>query len=388
MSTVADFERNRNPFYIIDSTLREGEQFANANFTTQNKIDIATRLSEFGVEYLEMSNPAASENSFTDCQQVVQANLKAKILTHIRCTLSDARRAVQTGVYGVDVLFGTSSLLRTFSHGKDFPTIIAQAVEVVQFLKAAGIAQVRFSSEDSFRSELPDLLKVYAAVSAHGVDRVGVADTVGCAAPHQVEHVVAAVKQVIPPECAIEFHGHNDVGCAVANSYAAVRAGATYIDTTLLGIGERNGITPLGAFVARMYVDNPDYVAAKYRLAQLPELDNFIAAVTNIDVPFNNCVTGFCAFTHKAGIHTNAVLNNPQTYEILSPTVFGLSRFLSIAHPLTGWHAIKHRAEQLGFTFTDAEVKSLTEKIKRLADIKKEFCLGDVDHLLRNFEKK
>ena len=385
MTTVSELEKNLNKFYIIDSTLREGEQFINSNFSSTEKKKIACSLSEFGIEFLELTNPSASFQSYEDCKMIAQLNLKTKILTHIRCTIEDAQKAVETGVDGVDVLFGTSSLLREFSHGKDIDFIIKKAIEVVKFLQQHNV-QIRFSSEDSFRSELKDLLKIYKAVSSLGIDRVGIADTVGCATPRQVEYVIQEVRKVIPRQCEIEFHGHNDTGCAIANSYAAIQAGAKYIDVTVLGIGERNGITPLGGLLARMLVDNPEYIKSKYVLPQLKNIENYVAQVTSIDIPFNNYITGFCSFTHKAGIHTKAVLNNPETYEILSPSDFGLTRFISIAHKLTGRHAIQHRATQLKLSLNEEEIRNLTAEIKKIAEIKKDFTLSDVDKLLVNFK--
>ncbi len=385
MTTVSELDRNLNEFFIIDSTLREGEQFINSNFSSTEKKEIAYNLSDFGIEFLELTNPSASRQSYEDCKMISQLHLKSKILTHIRCTIEDAKKAVETGVDGVDVLFGTSSLLRKFSHGKDIDFIIKKATEVVKFLQKYKV-QIRFSSEDSFRSELKDLLKIYKAVSSLGIDRVGIADTVGCATPYQVKYVIQEVRKVIPSYCEIEFHGHNDTGCAIANSYAAIKAGAKYVDVTVLGIGERNGITPLGGLLARMIVDNPEYIKTKYKLPHLKQIENYIAQVTSIGIPFNNYITGFCAFTHKAGIHTKAVLNNPKTYEILSPTDFGLERFISIAHKLTGRHAIQHRAAQLKLDLNEDEIKKLTTEIKDLAEIKKDFTLSDVDTLLINFK--
>ena len=367
-------------FAIIESTLREGEQFANAFFETDQKVEIATMLDEFGVEYLEVTSPAASPGSRTDCEAIAKLGLRTKILTHTRCTLSDARLAVETGVDGLDVLFGTSSLLREFSHGKEIPEIIEAAIEVVQYIKAEGL-EVRFSSEDSFRSDLVDLLSVYRAVDKIGVDRVGIADTVGVADPRQVFDTVRTLRRVV--HCDIEFHGHNDTGCAIANAFCALEAGATHVDTSVLGIGERNGITPLGGFIARMYAHDADAVRRKYNLQLLREIDNFVAARVKVDVPFNNYITGYTAFTHKAGIHAKAMLNNPSTYEILDPEDFGLGRYIHVAHRLTGWNAIKDRAEQLDLELSDDVIKELTSRIKSLAD-ERELTLDDVDHLLRN----
>ncbi|MDQ7030802.1 MAG: homocitrate synthase [Ardenticatenia bacterium] len=364
-------------YAIIESTLREGEQFVNAFFTTDQKIEIARLLDEFGVEYLELTSPCASPQSEADIRAIVKLGLRAKILTHTRCTLADAKRAVDTGVDGVDVVIGTSSYLRQFSHGKSVDEIIDMAREVVAYLKAQNV-EVRFSTEDTFRSEPEDLFRVYEAVDALGVNRVGIADTVGVATPFQVYELVRGLRARV--SCDIEFHGHNDSGCAVANAYMALEAGATHVDTSVLGIGERNGITPLGGLIARLYAVDPALVA-KYKLELLPKIDRLVADLVGVDIPFNNYITGFAAFTHKAGIHAKAILNNPSTYEILRPEDFGLTRYIHIAHRLTGWNAVRHRAEQLGLQLDEATVKQITAHIKALAD-RRALTLEDVDALL------
>src|SRR5262245_54758582 len=125
-------------FAIIDSTLREGEQFAKAHYTTTQKIRIARALDEFGIEYIELTSPAASPQSFEDCKTIASLGLRTKILTHTRCHMDDARKAVATGAHGVDILFGTSSYLREFSHGKSIDQIIESAREVIEFVKKSG----------------------------------------------------------------------------------------------------------------------------------------------------------------------------------------------------------------------------------------------------------
>jgi len=371
-------------FAIIESTLREGEQFANAFFTTEQKVEIARLLDAFGVEYIELTSPAASPQSRADLERIASLGLKTKILTHVRCHMDDAKLAIDTGADGIDIVFGTSSYLRQFSHGKDIPYIIDSAIQVIEFIKSQGL-EVRFSSEDSFRSDLVDLLTIYRAVDKIGVNRVGIADTVGVANPRQVYDLVKTLRGIV--SCDIEFHGHNDTGCAVANAFCALEAGATHVDTSVLGIGERNGITPLGGLVARMYAYNPDAVRAKYNLPLLREIDNYVASLVDVDVPFNNYITGFTAFTHKAGIHAKAILNNPSTYEILNPADFGLTRYIHVAHRLTGWNAIKERAEQLQLNLSDSDVKAVTNHIKALAD-QKRLTLDDVDFLLREYHSK
>lgn len=365
-------------FKIIESTLREGEQFAPAHFTPAQKIAIAETLDEFGVEYLELTSPCASPQSEADLRVIAGLPLRAKVLTHVRCHLDDARIAIDTGADGIDVLFGTSSTMRTFSHGKSVDQIIEAGTEVVQYIQAQGL-EVRFSSEDSFRSEPRDLLRVYQAIDRLHPQRVGLADTVGIATPNQVFELVSMVRRAV--DCDIEFHAHNDTGCAIANAFAALEAGATHIDTTVLGIGERNGIVPLGGMIARLLSVRPDLVA-HYRLDILPELDRMVADMVGIAVPFNASITSETAFHHKAGMHTNAVLRDPSSYEIFDPAQFGLERTVMTGHRLTGRHAIAHRASTLGLNLTDQELRMLTAEVKRRADARP-LTNDELDDLLR-----
>jgi homocitrate synthase len=369
-------------YAIIDSTLREGEQFINAQFSREQKVRIARTLDEFGVEYLELTSPQASPGSRDDLEHIARLGLKARILTHIRCHRDDAQVALDLGVDGVDVVIGTSSRLRQFSHGKSIDEIIDLAADVLTWVRAQDPEiELRFSTEDSFRSDEAELLRVYLAVDRLGVvNRLGIADTVGIATPAQVSRLVGTLRRLTRAD--IEFHGHNDSGCAIANAHAALEAGATHIDATVLGIGERNGITPLGGFIARMYTHDREATCRKYRLPALRQLELLVAEMVNVDIPFNNCITGFSAFTHKAGIHAKAMLNSPETYEALDPHDFGLTRYISIAHRLTGWNAVKARADQLGLSLSTDQVKSLTQHIKILSD-ERALTLDDVDNLLR-----
>lgn len=351
------------PFNIVDSTLREGEQFAGASFDTSQKRDIAQALDAFGVEYIEHTSPAASPQSAKDLTTLVQSNLRARIVTHVRCHRDDVRRALDCGVRYLNLVIGTSPQLRQHSHGKSIDAIIAMAEDVLPSLCSTDI-EVRFSAEDSLRSEPCDLQRVYAAVRNLGVDRIGVADTVGIGTPRQIYDLVSSLTHL---GVDIEFHGHNDTGCAVANAFAALEAGATHIDTCVLGIGERNGITPLGGLIARLYASNPAWVA-KYRLDVLPQLDALVAECCHTEIPFNNYITGSAAFTHKAGIHTKAVLQQPETYEVLNPAVFGLNRRVMVGHKLTGWNAVRLRANQLQLQLPDETLKAVTAQIKSLAD--------------------
>lgn len=211
-------------------------------------------------------------------------------------------------------------------------------------------------------------MAVYRAVSDLGVHRVGLADTVGVATPRQVYTLVREVRKVIHAECGIEFHGHNDTGCAVSNAYEAIEAGATHIDTTILGIGERNGITPLGGFLARMFTFDPQGLIDKYNLDLLPELDRMIARMVGLPIPWNNYLTGEFAYNHKAGMHLKAIYLNPGAYEAIPPGVFGVGRRIQAASKVTGKHAILHKARELGLHYGDEALRQVTDHIKSLAE--------------------
>jgi len=373
-----------NQFSIIESTLREGEQFSTATFSTAQKLELAARLDEFGVEMIEMTSPVASPQSAADIRAVVNAGFKTRILTHIRCKKEDAIQALELGVHGIDIVIGTSPQLMQHSHGKSIREIIDTAAEVLSFVREqAPDVILRFSTEDSFRSRETDLLRVYLAVADLGlVDRLGVADTVGVALPTRVFELVHQLVRLTGLD--IEFHGHNDSGCAIANACAALEAGATHIDTTILGIGERNGITPLGGLIARLYTINRAYVE-KYNLRLLSSLDNMIAEMCDIDIPFNNYITGSSAFMHKAGIHAKAVLADPSTYEALNPADFGLTREIVMGHRLTGWNTVRARAQTLGLALDDEAIQIVTRQIKSRADIQP-MTMIEIDALLQSYE--
>jgi homocitrate synthase len=367
-------------YAIIESTLREGEQFSTATFSTAQKLEIAGMLDAFGVEMIEMTSPCASPQSEADIRAVVAQNLNARILTHIRCNRDDALRALDTGVHGIDIVIGTSPQLMEHSHGKSIRQIVDLAADVLSFVREqAPDIILRFSTEDTFRSRESDLLRVYLAVADLGlVDRLGVADTVGVAMPQQVEAMVRQLVRLTRLD--VEFHGHNDSGCAIANACAALEGGATHVDTTVLGIGERNGITPLGGLMARLYTLDRSYVE-KYNLPLLPQVDAMIANICGLSIPFNNYITGASAFIHKAGIHAKAVLADPGTYEILRPEDFGLVREVAIGHRLTGWNAVRQRAQSLGLDLDDATLRAITQDVKRRADVQP-LNLTEVDQLL------
>lgn len=180
---------------------------------------------------------------------------------------------------------GTSKQLMEHSHGKDMAFINDEAQQVIEFVRSKGL-EIRFTGEDTFRSNFDDILKMYTAFDCMGINRVGIADTVGGATPMDVYEKVEAVRKAV--KCDIETHFHNDTGCAVANARIAVEAGATHVDTTVLGIGERNGITSLRGFMTAMAPAHSGYISRQYRMEDLDYLEALVARIVGIKVPFDN----------------------------------------------------------------------------------------------------
>lgn len=353
---------------IIDTTLREGEQFARADFPSAAKLELAHALSEFGVTFLEVTSPAASPRSRDDAARIASANLPVTVAAHIRCHRDDVDIALDSGVGALNMVMAISPILRRASHGQAIPDVVRTAAEIGEYVRkrAPGIT-LRFSSEDAFRCPLNDLLNVYLPLSELKLfDRLGIADTTGAATPDRVSEVVGLVFRLTGTP--IEFHGHNDIGCAIANAHAAAAAGAGFINTTVLGIGERNGITSLEGMIAVLYAADPEATKTRFDLPTLPALCARVAALAGVDVPFNDVLVGDTAFSHKAGLHTKAVYNDPRAYEALNPADFGLDRQIAIGHRLTGWNAIRVRSEALGYSLPLVLLKDVTRRVKLVAD--------------------
>jgi homocitrate synthase len=351
---------------ILDSTLREGEQFAGAFFTLEQRLTIARLLDALGVTFIEVPSPIASPETRNAVQAICDLHLRSHVVAHVRCVEADVQAALDTPVYGLNLFFGTSAQLQTYSHGRHIQQVIDDAVPLIRRVRESG-RYVRFSAEDAFRSDLVDLFTVFDAVVEAGVERIGLPDTVGIGTPRRVERLISLCAERYP-HVGIEFHGHNDTGCAIANTIAAFEGGADCLDVTVMGIGERNGIASLSGIIAQLYTHYPELLAA-YDLTQVPMLDQYVAESLNIAIPFNSPITAAGAFTHRAGVHTKAILQNPRAYEVLNPTDFGLMRHVDIGSRYTGRYAVGHRAASLGLRLSGEEIASLTQALKERAEL-------------------
>jgi homocitrate synthase len=368
---------------LLDTTLREGEQFSRAHFSFAQKMELAHALARFGVEYIELGSPRSYPTAQEELTRIVeslkQKEAVSKVLVHCRVNEEDVDMALATGAYGINLFMGTSNILQKASHGKNIKQVAELAANMVQYVKGQG-RFARFGCEDAFRTDLDDLLYVCAALDEVGVDQVDFPDTVGGATPFEVYQRIGEFTRRF--KFKVEFHGHNDTGCAVANGHAALEAGAHCVNVTVLGIGERNGITSLSGLVGRLYSLNRDLVS-KYNLKELPKLDKLVAQILGVPIPHDMPVTAPNAFTHKAGVHTKAILQDSQTYEILRPEDFGIKRTLDIASRITGKHAIAARVRELGLELEDRDVAAITEQVRLAAGLEP-ITLENVDMIIQS----
>lgn len=337
---------------IIDTTLRDGLQnpempeHGKYSLTIPERVDIFTALVQYGVPEVEVFSPTVNAAEKESLAAILEARdgLVAeygytKILAHVRCDESDVRAALEAGVDGLNMYMGTSQQSRAFNHGKDLRQIALRARPLLeQIRRDYPEIQLRFSGEDAFRTELDDLKFVYDYI-ATAVDRFGMPDTVGVAKPKGVYDRVKAIKTRYP-HAKVEGHFHNDRGFALPNSLAAIEAGMDYIDTSVLGLAERSGITSLTGLLFNLYLDQRELTAG-FHLEDSYALNVLVANIMGMQVPYTEPVS-LTNNTHSAGVHTGAMLRNESAYKAHPLEAFGLSTARLLLGPLSGWHAVDY----------------------------------------------
>ena len=318
---------------VVDSTLREGFQFAGANFSPEDQREIFDRLVRLGVEIVEVGNPVQPE-----IQERISALRRRRgggpprLFAHIRNHERDIRAAAECGADGVSVLC-TADVERLAAMGLTPASSRNRLRQNIALARSLGL-DVRVGVEDFFGRSFRDCLEIYNLAEAGGATRVALADTLGKAQGWEVARRVGALRRRTRLE--IEGHFHNDLGQAVSNALIAVRAGANWISASLLGIGERTGITPLSSFLANLYVLEPS-LARRYRMEELTAAEGLVSRLCGIDVPLHLITSPANGFAHKAGIHLDALMKfGPGKYEPLSPRIVGNVRRLVLHSVISG----------------------------------------------------
>lgn len=346
---------------LLDSTLREGEQTPGVDFTLEQKLDIARRLDAFGVEYIEAGHPAVSHEIAHAVREVARLGLDAEIVAHSRAMKSDIDQVLKTDADWVGIFFSVADKRLEDTFRKDIDQALSLIQDCVAYAKAHGL-KVRYTPEDTVRSDLAKVIRVGTAAREAGADRISVADTTGYMTPSRMFQFITDLRAGLPAGTPVGVHCHNDLGMAVANSYAAVEAGAEVVDVTVNGLGERTGIAPLAetavALKLRGSAPNP------WRLEQLPELSEVVERYSRIATWRQAPIVGANAFTHNAGLHVAAVLMNPQHYESIPAELVGRTRRL-VVDKMAGRPTIKYRLEALGLDASDAMVDAVLGYVKR-----------------------
>ncbi|HRD01368.1 MAG TPA: LeuA family protein [Candidatus Saccharicenans sp.] len=318
---------------IIDSTLREGLQFSRASFRLEEHLEIFSYLMAIGVDYIEVSNPVKEEVAEMVRKLVnLKGNSQTKILSHIRNNRKDIEKSLECQVDGLNILC-TADPERIAALNLT-PQDYLKNLENNILLAKKHKVETRVSAEDLFHQPFELILEIYELAGSLNVERIGLPDTLGTALPWEVYEKISEIRSRFKTD--LEVHFHNDLGHSISNAISALRAGANWVDTSLLGIGERTGITPLSSLLVNLYKINPA-LTSRYNLKVLTAAENYVARICQMEVPMNLMTNLDNGFAHKAGIHLNALINfGPQKYEPIPPAVIGARRNLIIKSLVSG----------------------------------------------------
>jgi 2-isopropylmalate synthase len=372
---------------IFDTTLRDGEQSPGASMDLAEKLEVARALADLGVDVIEAGFPVASPGDFEAVRAVAHQVQGPVICGLARCNREDIDRAAEAlrdnPRRRLHVFLATSAIHREHKLRMTPDEIVRRAAEGVARAKEFG-DDVEFSPEDASRTEPDFLAEVVERAVEAGATTVNIPDTVGYAVPEQYAALIAHLKKHVRGigRVVLSVHCHNDLGLAVANSLAAVRAGARQVECTVNGLGERAGNCALEEVVMALKTREGYFgLTTGINTRRLYHTSRLVSHVTGIQVQRNKAIVGQNAFAHEAGIHQDGLLKERSTYEIMSPEDVGLRRTELVLGKHSGRHALRQRVEELGYHLDDAQLNRAFEAFKALADRKKEVYDADVEAL-------
>lgn len=374
---------------IFDTTLRDGEQSPGCSMTMPEKLKVAEALVELGVDVIEAGFPIASPGDFEAVRAVAQKfGDRTTICGLARCRREDIERVAEAlkGIAKprIHVFLATSPIHRQFKLKMAEQEIVKAAVEHVQLARTF-CDNIEFSPEDAARTELDFLCEVVEKAIAAGATTVNIPDTVGYATPNHFFKVISYLKQNVANinQAVISTHCHNDLGLAVANSLAAVEAGARQVECTINGLGERAGNAALEEIVMAIKTRKDYYnVETKINTPKLCSTSRLVSSITGMLVQRNKAIVGQNAFAHEAGIHQHGMLQNRSTYEIMRAEDVGFVGENLVLGKHSGRHAFRARVIELGYTLTDAQLQVVFDDFIALADKKKNVYDADIVALI------
>lgn len=367
-----------NRLRIFDTTLRDGEQSPGCSMYLEEKISMARQLEKLGVDVIEAGFPFASEGDFNSVVAVAAECRETTIAGLCRTVPSDIYRAAEA-LKGakrsrIHTFVATSDIHLKYKLKKTRDEVLEMAHNAVTIAREC-VDDVEFSAEDATRSDIDFLCQVFETAVAAGATVLNVPDTVGYTLPTEYAHLIRTVKERVVgdrDDVTISVHCHNDLGLAVANSLAAIEAGASQVECTVNGIGERAGNASLEELVMAMTV-RADKMPYKHNIdqTQLYPASQLLSSIVGFGVQPNKAIVGRNAFAHEAGIHQHGVLSNPLCYEIMTPESVGVPKNNIVLGKHSGRHALISRYEELGFQFDDGQIAEIYPRFIALADRKK-----------------
>ena len=366
---------DRNRVFIFDTTLRDGEQSPGCSMTVPEKLRMAHKLADLGVDILEAGFPIASEGDF-EAVRAVGAEVNVKVAALARCMAADVERAAKAlektkgGAPRIHTFLATSEIHLKHKLKKTQDQVVEDACRAVE-LARKHVDDVEFSAEDGARTEPAYLERVAKAVVAAGATTVNIPDTVGYSLPDEYGAIIGRVVKAVPGAI-VSVHCHDDLGLAVANSLAAVQNGARQIECTVNGIGERAGNCSLEEVVMAIKTRHdrmPYEVGINTR--ELFPASQLLTEIIGVGVQPNKAIVGRNAFAHEAGIHQDGYLKERTTYEIIDPKTVGVPESRLVLGKHSGRHALKARCDELGVALDREQLDEVYRQFSALADRQK-----------------
>lgn len=374
--------------YVFDTTLRDGEQSLGITLNVKEKLEIARQLVNLGVDIIEAGFPASSPGDMESVRTIAREIKGVTICGLTRAVEQDidlcaeALRQAESPRIHTGIGVSPVHMERKLNLSPD--KVIEQAVSAVKYAKKY-LSDVEFYAEDAFRSDPAFLVRVLEQVIGAGATVVNIPDTVGYANPWEYGELISFVMNNVKniEKAIVSVHCHNDLGMATANSLAGIKAGASQVEGTINGIGERAGNTSLEEVVMAVYTRRDGYgVESKIKTKEISGTSRLVSRITGVPVPDHKAIVGANAFMHASGIHQDGVLKDRETYEIIKPETIGVSQNIISLSARSGRHALKHRLEELGYNVEGEELNSVYQRFLQLADQKKEVFDQDLYALM------
>jgi 2-isopropylmalate synthase len=373
---------------IFDTTLRDGEQSPGCSMNIEEKITMARQLEKLGVDVIEAGFPIASPGDFEAVKRVAEAIRGCEVAGLARCGVEDidaAGEAIRQAAHPrIHVFIATSEIHMRHKLRKTEQEVLHDAVQSIEHARRY-TGNIEFSPEDATRSDPEFLCKVVEAAIEAGATVINIPDTTGYTVPKEFAALIARIRSCVPniDRAILSVHCHNDLGLAVANSLAAVGAGARQVECTVNGIGERAGNTSLEEVVMALRV-RKDVLGCDTRIVgeEIYPASRLLTSITGVSVQPNKAIVGANAFAHEAGIHQDGVLKHVLTYEIMTPQSIGRSSNELVLGKHSGRHAFRERLHSMGFDLQPDQLENAFEKFKALADKKKIIYNEDLEVLV------